>query len=82
MRQDQTGCRRIALEGGLGCLVVILSLLALILCGLRGGSQTPTHPGQTRESPSDPGAGADAGVGPGELETLLEDALRESGVER
>ncbi|MEE8466868.1 MAG: hypothetical protein V3T22_00335 [Planctomycetota bacterium] len=74
MRQDQTGCRRIALEGGLGCLVVILSLLALILGGLRGGSPAPTHPGQTRESPSDPGTGA--------LETLLEDALRESGVER
>ena len=84
MRQDQTGCRRIALEGGLGCLVVILSLAALILCGLRAESETPTHPaqpghaghaghaGQTQASPADRG----------ELETLLEDALDESGVGR
>ena len=72
MRQDHNGCRRIALEGGLGCLVVILSLLALICFGLRGASQEPEQPGQTLESPSDPG----------DLETLLQDALRESGLER
>jgi len=76
MRQDHTGCRRVALEGGLGCLVVILSLLALILFGLRGereGSRESTPIPEQRDS--QPAEGND-------LRDSLEDALRESGVDR
>lgn len=76
MRQDQTGCRRIALECGLGCLVVILSLLALILFGLRGEREGPREglpiPEQSDREP----ARSD------DLRNSLEEALRESGVER
>ena len=76
MRQDNTGCRQVAVEGGLGCLVVILSLLALIFLGLRGERQGPTEPTRVPVQSHGDDSGGD------DLRDSLEDALRESGVER
>lgn len=67
MRQDNRGCRRVLVEGGLGCLVVILSLLTLIFLGLREEGTPDTREPTRVETPSD------AQV----LREVLEDALEE-----
>ncbi len=65
MRHDNRGCRQVLVEGGLGCLVVILSLLSLIFLGLREGGTPDTRDPIPVESQSD------AEV----LREVLEDAL-------
>ncbi len=65
MLHDNQGCRKVLLEGGVGCLVLVLSLLALVLLGLRAV-----------ESPGGNGEEATPTTIANELEEVLDEGLR------